>query len=134
VLDASVTLAWYIDQPVPTYAARVRRALSDGDRALVPALWRLEVPNGLVVAERRRLFTPSDTTLAVQKLEMLLTESIESTQETSSLHRVLSAARRYGLTAYDACYLELAHDAQLPLATLDRKLAGAARQAGVPLF
>jgi predicted nucleic acid-binding protein len=134
VLDASVALSWFVDRPVAPYAARVRQALVNGSRATVPPLWRVEVPNGLVVAERRRILSPSDTTLAVQKLELLLSQSIDSAVETVSLTRVLSSSRQYRLTAYDACYLDLAREQRLPLATLDRRLREAALLAGVTLL
>jgi len=134
VLDASVALAWFVDRPVAPYAARVRQALANGGRAMVPALWRIEVPNGLVVAERRGILSPSDATLAVQKLELLLSQSIDSAQESLSLRRVLASARQYRLTAYDACYLDLAREQRLALATLDRRLSEAALRAGVASF
>jgi predicted nucleic acid-binding protein len=47
---------------------------------------------------------------------------------------VLSLARAYRLSAYDAAYLELALRRGLPLATLDDKLRAAASAAGVPAF
>ena len=40
---------------------------------------------------------------------------------------VLSLARKHVLTAYDAAYLALALAERLPLATLDKRLAQAAR-------
>ena len=43
-------------------------------------------------------------------------------------------AEQCGLTAYDACYLELAARRHLPLATLDRQLARAAVAMGVDLL
>jgi predicted nucleic acid-binding protein len=43
-------------------------------------------------------------------------------------------ARTYALTAYDATYLELALRRSAVLATFDRKLAAAARSAGVRVF
>jgi predicted nucleic acid-binding protein len=46
----------------------------------------------------------------------------------------LDLARTYGLTAYDATYLELAMRRAATLATFDRKLAAAARAAGVRVF
>ena len=46
---------------------------------------------------------------------------------------VLTLARRHRLTVYDAAYLELAGRREAPLATLDKKLAAAARAAGVAL-
>jgi predicted nucleic acid-binding protein len=43
-------------------------------------------------------------------------------------------ARTYGLTVYDATYLELAMRRAATLATFDGKLAAAARAAGVRVF
>jgi predicted nucleic acid-binding protein len=45
----------------------------------------------------------------------------------------LLLARRFGLTAYDAAYLELAKRKGLPLATFDKELIEAAAQEGVAL-
>jgi predicted nucleic acid-binding protein len=46
---------------------------------------------------------------------------------------LLVLVRRYGLTAYDAAYLELAKRKGLPLATLDKELITAASQESVAL-
>jgi predicted nucleic acid-binding protein len=46
---------------------------------------------------------------------------------------LLPIVRRYGLTAYDAAYLELAKRKGLSLATLDKQLVLAAQQEGVAL-
>ena len=54
VLDNSVSAAWcFADQSNP-YTDAVLRALAEGETAVVPALWRLEIVNSLVVAERRK--------------------------------------------------------------------------------
>ena len=47
------------------------------------------------------------------------------------VHRL---AVQYGLSGYDAAYLELAVRKSLPLATLDADLQDAAKAAGVELF
>lgn len=47
--------------------------------------------------------------------------------------RLQALAEEYVISAYDAAYLELALRRGLGLATLDRRLAGAARRAGVRL-
>lgn len=47
---------------------------------------------------------------------------------------VLPLAREYGLSAYDAAYLELSIRQGAPLATLDDRLGKAARRAGVTIF
>ena len=61
VLEASVTLAWVIDRATTPYAARIRQLLLTGERAVVPPLWRLEIANAFLVAERRGLLTTADT-------------------------------------------------------------------------
>jgi predicted nucleic acid-binding protein len=47
---------------------------------------------------------------------------------------ILRVARTYGLSAYDAAYLELAIRLGLPLASLDDKLTATAASAGVDAF
>jgi predicted nucleic acid-binding protein len=134
VLDASVALAWFIDRPIAPYAVRVRQLLLTGDRAIVPLIWRLEIANGLVVAERRGLRSPSDIMLALQNFETVLAQSVEDSSYHIPMRRVVATAGQFRLTAYDAEYLDTARLQHLPLATLDRQLQAAAVQAGVPLI
>jgi predicted nucleic acid-binding protein len=134
VLDASVALAWFLDRPTAPYAGHVRQLLLRGNRAVVPALWPLEIANGFVVAERRGLLTAADTSEALQKLDALVAQAIEISQDTVSTRRVLQTARAFELTAYDAVYLEMALQQDLLLATLDRQLIAAASKAGVEIL
>jgi len=133
VLDASIALAWFIDRPIAPYAARVRQLLLKGDHAVVPSIWRLEAVNGLVIAERRGLRTPSDIALALQNFETVLTQSVEESSYHIPMRRVVATAGQLRLTAYNAEYLDTARLQNLPLATLDRQLEAAAVQAGVPI-
>lgn len=134
VLDASVALAWIMDNPIPATAVRAREALLTGDRALVPALWHLEVANGLVVAERHRALTASDAARFLTYIEELTAQFIETDTEFVSVRRALHSARSSHLTAYDAVYLEVARQNGLPLATLDRELMSACSKLSVPIF
>ena len=134
VLDASVALAWFIDRPIAPYALRVRQLLLAGDRAVVPPLWRLEVANGFIVAERRGVLTSSETAQALRIFQIVLAQAIEDSQQSLPLPRVIATARQFQLTAYDAEYLDTARTQQLPLATLDRKLEESALKAGVQLL
>jgi predicted nucleic acid-binding protein len=134
VLDASVALAWFLDRPTSQYADHVRQLLLRGDRAVVPILWQLEIANGFITAERRRVLTPSDTVEALQNLDAVVAEAIENSQDTVSMRRALHTAREFQLTAYDAVYLETALRQELPLATLDRQLLVAASKAGVEIL
>lgn len=133
VLDASVTLAWFLDRPTAQYADHVRQLLLRGSRAVVPELWHLEIANGFVSAERRELLTPSTATEALQLLEVVITQAIENSRDTISIRGILRTAREYRLTAYDAVYLQTALQQELPLATLDRRLLAAASKAGVEI-
>lgn len=134
VLDASVVLAWFVARPPAPYADHVRRLLLRGDRAIVPALWQLEVANGFIIAERRGVLTLSDTADALQDLDLVIAQAIEHSQDPVSMRRALQAGRKFGLTAYDAVYLETALGQDLPLATLDRQLVAAASKAGVKIL
>jgi hypothetical protein len=59
---------------------RAQRLLLAGDRAVVPPLWRLELANGFVVAERRGILTPSDTAQILQNFQSVLAQAIEGSQ------------------------------------------------------
>ena len=134
VLDASVALAWFVDRQIAPYATDVKQRLLAGDRAVVPAVWRLEVANGFVMVERRGILTPSDIAQALQNLDIVISQSIDESGRQVPLRHVIATAQQFQLTAYDAEYLDTARLQQLSLATLDRKLEQAATQAGVPLF
>jgi len=115
-------------------AERYGPGLLQGARAVVPALWHLEMANGFAVAERRGILTAADTSQSVNDLEQLLAETIESSSDAVSLRQTLTTALAFQLSAYDAVYLDTARREGLPIATLDRRLQAAAGQAGVELF
>src|SRR3954471_5758479 len=56
VLDGSVSLAWYFKDELNNYANAVRERL-DHSRAVVPALWPLEIANAVLMGERRKRST-----------------------------------------------------------------------------
>jgi len=133
VLDASIALAWLLDDPVPAYALEVKGALRN-TRPLVPSLWILEVANALAVGGRRGNLTSDQVARSMRLVEQLLGEAIETIASVVSFRQVLATARSFRLTAYDAVYLEIARSEGVPLATLDRALRAAAQQAGVELL
>jgi predicted nucleic acid-binding protein len=105
-----------------------------GARALAPALWHLEIANGLAVAERRGILTASDAPLALRQLEQLCAQALDIDADVVPLRQAFETARTYRLSAYDSVYLDLALRARLPLATLDVALRRAAGKAGVALL
>jgi len=134
VLDASVVLGWLLDSPVPPFAGKVKQQLVNGARAVVPALWHLEVANGLVTAERRHMLTANEVDAAIVLLEQLAGQAFETEADMVPLRSALATARMYVLSAYDGVYLELARRLRLPLATLDHALRAGAGKAGIELF
>jgi predicted nucleic acid-binding protein len=88
----------------------------------------------LAVAERRRILTSSDATLALLQLERLCAQALEIEADIVSMRQALTTARSYQLSAYDSVYLDLALRTRLPLATLDTALRNAAGKAGVELL
>lgn len=133
VLDASVALRWFLDDPIPPYAKRVKQFILTGSRVVVPALWHLEMANGLGVAERRGILTAADVDRSLIDIEQF-GQSVDSDTALISARQALATARPFGLSAYDAVYLDLARREQLPLATLDEELRTAALRAGVRLL
>lgn len=127
VLDASVAMAWCFEDEHDPGAEAVLDRLR-GDHAIVPGLWALEVANVLLSAERRGRLTEAQAQRFVALLEQL---PIRVDEAPADLAGVLSAGRRHDLSAYDAGYLVLAERLGAPLATLDARLAAAARAAGV---
>lgn len=132
VVDASTALAWCFPDETSDYADRVLLAL-EGKTILVPAIWSLEVANALLAGERRkRLGLPE-----MRRFTALL-ESLSVLQDVQSVDaqvtRILPVARSYGLSAYDAAYLELSIRRGAPLASLDNNLRKAAKKAAVEIF
>jgi len=98
--------------------------------ALVPSLWPLEVGNVLLIAERHKRISSEQR----HKALYTLTELPITVDPMTSHHawlETMELAERYGLTLYDASYLELSLRRSLPLATFDKALKKAAHLAGV---
>lgn len=135
VLDASMALAWCITRSDPSEAAIAQEVLNfvRRNRARVPTLWHAEILNTLVVFERAKRLSPLDSAAFLGDLGALWIDQ-DHTPAVETQSRILAAARTHQLTAYDAVYFELAHRKNATLATFDRQLAQACRQAGIHVF
>jgi predicted nucleic acid-binding protein len=126
VIDNSVFLAWCMgDEEEPVADAAMKRVAEEG--GIAPRIWWYEVRNALLMNERRNRISPqqvSDTLTASRALRITIDAQHDEAQ-------ILSLARRFDLTVYDAAYLEVAFRRSLPLATLDRRLWQAALALGV---
>ncbi len=131
VLDASVTMSWCYEDENAEAGRSILRRLRE-QRGIVPVIWRYEVANALLVGERRRRIEPKQLSRFLDLLESL---DLEVEREvTPRPGQEMMVGRRYGISAYDASYLQTAMTRSLPLATFDRRLSSAAESAGVSLI
>lgn len=133
VVDASVALAWALPDESSAYADAVL-AVVERDGLRVPELWAREVANGLAVAYLRKRITSADERAFLAALSHLSIDVEESASALTVVRDGTAAAMRYGLTAYDAAYLDLASRERLTLATLDTAMRKAAEQSGITIF
>jgi predicted nucleic acid-binding protein len=101
--------------------------------AVAPALISYELQNALRSAERRKRITSDEVDRVWKGLELLDIRLLPppALNQTPNL---LELSRRYGVTVYDASYLDVAVSMGLPLATRDKAMRIAARALGVPLL
>ena len=136
VLDASVGLAWAVDDPEPDSARAIRESFLTGRIAIVPSQWVLEIANGLVMAERRGKLDLAEVERARDLYESMMANYIEVQTDSpqAGFREIQEIARKHQVTAYDAAYLFLALQHRLPLATLDGSLTVAAQKSGVSVL
>lgn len=130
VLDGSFAGALFLPEERSARVAAFFSGLSEEYQFLVPALWWYELANVLTVASRRRLLTRAEV-LKVTELFSRFPIETDTDFGPSFTARVSDLASSFGLSAYDATYLDLAMRHNAVLATLDKDLIDAAAKAGV---
>jgi predicted nucleic acid-binding protein len=130
VLDSSVALGAFFHDEQDAYSLAVWQSLADA-QAVVPALWHLEMGNILSRAMKAGRISAGALEESWQQLSRVGLQTVPV--EGEARHWTQRAAD-WGLSAYDACYLDTALQQRLPLATKDKLLAHAARRVGVPLY
>lgn len=130
VLDCSVALGAFFADEQDNYSIAVWRSMADVT-AYVPALWHLEMGNILARALRGGRITEAALEESWAWIESVRLQSVPAQADARHLAQ---RANDWGLSAYDACYLDTALQQRLPLATKDRPLAEAARRLGVALY
>jgi predicted nucleic acid-binding protein len=131
VIDASVILAWHNPEEESSYADDILDCLGE-EIAITPQLCCMEINNVMRTFEKRGSISSLDVERSLASINDLPIKR-DNVPISFEIPFVLSLARKYDLTIYDACYLELAIRLDLPIATLDKKLIEAAKKAGVPI-
>jgi predicted nucleic acid-binding protein len=100
---------------------------------LVTMRWHLEAANVLLGAEKRGDTSTGEVERFMAQLENLPLR-VDPMTANQSFSRIMTLARAYKLSSYDAAYLELAIREGLPIATLDIDLLKAAQKADVTIY
>ena len=132
VIDASITMAWCFEDDVTPAAEEALDQVVEAD-AIVPTIWCFEVGNALQTAIRRKRITKIFRDDALAKL-LAMPISVDSETDVHAWTTALRLSERFGLTLYDAAYVELAQRRSLPLATLDQDMRAAAHALAIPLL
>lgn len=123
VVDSSVVLRWYLDQPGFEHAREIQDRLLAGTVALsAPDVCRWEVANvlrGRGLAQGR--LTEQDVVGCLDDLDVLGVQVHDT--DLARLRVVTALACRRGLSLFDAAFVELALRTGTPLLTADARLA-----------
>lgn len=130
VLDTSVTLGALFKDEQDDYSLAVLQTLQDVV-AVVPPLWHLELGNILGRALKAGRITAQGLAESWERLGALGIQTIPTVDD-ARLWAERSA--EWNLASYDCCYLELARQQRLPIATKDAALAAAARRFGAGVY
>ena len=116
VLDTSVAVAWYLPEIFSEAARAWQDRMIDGAVQLIaPSLHCWEMANVLRTYVRRGEI---DRALASDVYDLHLEAPIEQVEPSRA--RVLETALDYQTTAYDAVYIALSLELDLPLLTAER--------------
>lgn len=127
VADNSVVIAWFSRSQATPYTDSFYNRL-DKDEVVVPSVWPYEFANALAVLERRKLLSAALGDEIIRNAARLVSR-IDAPPASPGV--LLALARRHGLSAYDAAYLELAQRLAIPLAAKDSPLSTAANRLGL---
>ena len=133
VVDASVGFAWVYPGQASAETDALLDDVASGAAVVAPALWFLEVANGLLAAQRRKLLTGAERKAALATLSALRV-TVDEDSGRAAFHMTSTLAEKYGLSVYDAAYLEVALRRRLPLGSRDEALRSAAKRSGVKVL
>jgi len=133
VVDASVGFAWVYPSQASDATNALLADVEAGATIVAPPLWFLEVANGLLAAQRRKLLTGPERKSALEMLSALRV-IVDEHSTLAAFHQTSALAEKHGLSVYDAAYLEVALRQRLPLGSRDGALRRAAKLIGVKVL
>jgi predicted nucleic acid-binding protein len=133
VIDSSVGFAWIHPNQATPETEHLLEAVEEGATIVVPVLWFAEIANSLLVLQRRKKLTAEERKAALDILSKM-SFTIDEEAGRAAFAKTSELAEKYGLTVYDATYLEVALRRKLPLASRDDALNSAARKCGLKVL
>lgn len=128
VIDASMAAAWLLPEEYSDAAEIVISSITAP--CPIPSLFWFEIRNILAMSERRGRIGNGGALLGMERIRRLPLDDAGIGGDGS----ILLLAAGHALSAYDATYLALAGNRGVAIATLDRKLAAAARKEGIAVL
>lgn len=127
VIDASVSLKWYLDDEEHSARALslLAKYVSDELDIIAPTLLEYEVTNGLIIA-RKRGRVKEDAILAA--LDGFKDLGIKLKNISHLYPKVLHYCKTYNCSAYDASYMAIAENEGVDLITSDKGLHDAVKK------
>lgn len=126
VIDASIAAIWFRPDENDGRADDILDRLNH-ENAVVPSLFWFEIRNILIKAHKRSRLDETGLRRAITHLRNLPLVD----QGSGNDRLILSLCLKEGLTAYDASYLALAMEKDIPIVTADHALEAAAARNGV---
>ncbi len=126
VIDASTLVAALLPEEPTKDAARsiLTRFVEDEIELVAPTLLNYEVANSLLKAERDRKRRVGSKSIDAMLKEL---SGLDISLLPVTMEEMVSLARRFDRSSYDASYLALAESEGVPLITADRRLHNATK-------
>ena len=123
IVDNSVVMAWLYPGQATAYTERLLER-SGSSTLHASFIWPAEFANAASVMVKRGILTDE---LGAEMIRMVDAFDLVVDRTPADLRQIYQISRSYGLSAYDASYLELAIRLKLPLATRDAALKKASQ-------
>lgn len=123
VIDTNIAIKQFITDPLTPKVNRLFDHLIDPSAEFyVPDLFYIESANVLCKYVRAKLYTAEQIEADLTDLKAL---RFQVTPTQQLIVKAADLALKYGITAYDACYVALSEQVGAPLLTLDERLFNA---------
>ena len=132
VVDNSVFMSWLMKEENYSKASEIVNLVRE-NRICVPSIWCYEIANSLYVSEKRKRLNISEINEFIEIIAVFPI-TVESNSFLKVTTDILRMSRQYGLTAYDASYVELAFRKSIPIASFDRDIIKVSRKMGLDII